>query len=168
MNKIDIVLGDWSDDGHGKSDKVTILINKTPSEMKQAYKASCKALGISFNHNDDFTGITDSSYEEQKMRHICSDYEDSTLNSYCYKILSDNCFQYISNSEVLDKLNDDGEDEDNQYLDDEDLIEILMAFITYSMTDFKWKYPEAGEKIPVFNGYWDDELNVQIGYGLYY
>jgi len=58
MNKMYLVLGDWSDDGHGKYEKVLVEVNKTIEEVQNAYKNSCKLTGISFNgSNEDFTGI---------------------------------------------------------------------------------------------------------------
>jgi len=163
MEKIDIVLGDWSDDGHGKYEKITILVNQTKAAMQLAYKDSCKALGISFNHNDDFTGIEGSSYKESKKRLVCAKYQETTISEYAFGILTGN---YDLEPEFIESI------VTNEYwLEQDDFVKLLMAFIDYSfkkqMIDFHWEYPSATEEIPVFNGFWDDELNVQLGYGLY-
>lgn len=166
MNKIDIVLGDWSDDGHGKSDKITILVNKTPQEMKLAYKASCKALGISFNHNDDFTEVKpledfSEQYNAENARQVCAEYGETQINQWVLDILKENCSQFID-KEVIEEI-----ETNDTYLNQVDFLALLMGFVSYSLPEFKWEYPEAGDVIPVFNGYRDDELNVQLGYGLY-
>ena len=33
-----LVLGDWSEDGHGRSQKILVNVNKSVSEVQQAYK----------------------------------------------------------------------------------------------------------------------------------
>ena len=42
-----LVLGDWSEDGHGKSKDFLFDCNYDVSKIRQAYKDSCKKLGIS-------------------------------------------------------------------------------------------------------------------------
>jgi hypothetical protein len=54
-NKMYLVLGDWSNDGHGKHDKYLLESNVDVSVIQQAYKDSCKLTGVSFNHNEDYT-----------------------------------------------------------------------------------------------------------------
>lgn len=46
-NQMDIVIGDWSDDGHGKSKKIRVSTNKTKLEMQDAYLAS-----LTYSHWD--------------------------------------------------------------------------------------------------------------------
>ncbi len=58
MNKMYLVLGDPSQDGHSQYDKVLFEVNKTLEEVQQAYKDSCKLTGISFNHSYDYTEKT--------------------------------------------------------------------------------------------------------------
>ena len=57
-----VTVGDWSDDGHGKTD--THLINSSLSkhEMETAYKAGAKILGIDMVAN------------------LCEEYEDGTVD----------------------------------------------------------------------------------------
>jgi len=44
MDRMYIVLGDWSDDGH--SEKVLIESNKTVSEIQDAYRSSCNLFSF--------------------------------------------------------------------------------------------------------------------------
>lgn len=52
-----LVLGDWSKDGHGYSKDVLIECNcNDVVDIQNAYKASCKKLGVQFNDDKDYTG----------------------------------------------------------------------------------------------------------------
>ena len=43
-------------------------------------------------------------------------------------------------------------------------LELLMWFIALSL-EFEWKI--INDEIPNFNGWWDKNLNIGLGYGLY-
>lgn len=150
--KINIVLGDWSDDGHGKTDKVLLEVNKTKVEMQNAYKNSCKTLGVSFNHNDDFTGIE----PQNPNRLIAVEYDDSRIPLEAFNILKENGFD-------LDFIN--YSDKDFIYIGEREFVELLMRFIRFSLPGFEWEYVK--DETEYFNGYWDSNLNIQLGYGLY-
>ena len=62
MNKILLKLGDWSDDGHGKTEDVFIQCNLTMEELQAAYKKGSKKVGV--NLSDD----------------VCCEYEDSSID----------------------------------------------------------------------------------------
>jgi hypothetical protein len=42
MNEIVFELGDWSDDGHGKSDKYKLKTNKTVEELRELHFKFCE------------------------------------------------------------------------------------------------------------------------------
>ena len=153
-HKMYMVFGDWSNDGHGKSKKILIETNIPVVDMQNAYKDSCKKLGISFNHNDDFTGI-ERDWKEKLKYHICTEYEEYTLSNEVISILKENncplVTQLVENDNMVESI--------------EVLLELLMWFIQQSLPNLKWKQVE--DNIPVFNGYWDGNLNVQIGYGMF-
>ena len=154
-NKVIVTLGDWSGDGHGHYDKYEIFVSCTLKEMQDAYKASCKLTGISFNGNDDFTGI-ERSYAASRKNHVCTDYEESGLSE-----------------EVKEKFNElncpwEELEIDEDYVDQDAFLGLLMWFISLSIPDFSWRKAEKEEITPHFNGWWNDELNVHLGYGLYY
>ena len=62
--KMYLVLGDWSDDGHGKTDKILLESNKPVEEVQEAYRNSCKLMKIDFHDHDDG---------------ICVNYEQNSL-----------------------------------------------------------------------------------------
>ena len=66
-----LVLGDWSDDGHGKTEKICLEFNKTVEEIQQAYKDSCKLTGINFHSADG----------------LCVEYEDNSVSDKYMEIL---------------------------------------------------------------------------------
>jgi hypothetical protein len=151
--KFYIVLGDWSKDGHGKSEKVLIDSNIPMEELQEAYKKSCKKTGFDFSEN------------------VCADYEDQKISQKTFDILvENNCpldkefFDYIGSSLSEPELSEDTYDE--FLFTDKSLIDTLMWFIGLSI-DKEWTWEEVGDEIPCFNGYWSDTLNVSFGYGLY-
>lgn len=156
-NRMYLVLGDWSDDGHGKTDKKLFYTNKTVAEIQYAYKASCATTGISFNHNEDFTGVTRDFREKGKHR-VVTEYEQTILSEEILKVLFERECPHLGS--IL-------EAEDNS-IDLDVFIKLWWWFTGLSLPGLKYESQEVVDPIPVINGYWDSNLNVQFGYGLYY
>lgn len=157
-----LVLGDWSGDGHGKSEKVLVESNKTVKEIQNAYKASCRLTGVSFNGNDDFTGLK-RDWKEGKKYHIATEYEQVWD-------VSDEAKQALRTAGYdVDKHFAFGMDEDEDQIEDNDVIflHIWTEFVKLSLPALIINKIPEDKSIPVINGYWDDNLNVQFGYGLY-
>jgi len=151
--KFYIVLGDWSEDGHGKSEKVLIDSNIPMEEIQEAYKKSCKKTGFDFSEN------------------VCCEYEDCKISYKTFEMLVENkcplykmLFEYIGGSLSEPDLSEDTYDE--FCFTEESLVNTLMWFIGLSV-DKEWVWKEAREDIPCFNGYWSETLNESFGYGLY-
>lgn len=158
MNKMYLVLGDWSEDGHGESNKVLVDVNKELSEVQEAYKASCKLTGISFNHNEDYTG-TNRDFSQRRKFQIASQYEDSSLSEEVMGVLLEYGFDVESLSSY--------EGGETVWLNDEDFIELWFWFVGLSLDGLMFCLVDDKDEIPCINGYWNDNLNVQFGYGLY-
>lgn len=165
MSKIKIVVGDWSGDGHGKCENVFIE-TETPIEvLQQGYKDSCKLTGISFNHNEDYTGLNlDWKHPESGDRKIAVEYESSTISKLAEKIL------FEHGIDVWDGFDKEyfGESmkEECVYIDGVNhFVELLLKFIKLSVPTFEWSIIK--DDTPVLNGWWNKELNVQFGYGLF-
>ena len=170
MNQMHFVVGDWSDDGHGKSDKVLVEVNKTVKEIQDAYKASCKLTGISFNHNEDFTGVK-REYRDQEKYLIATEWDSQCIYPEAMKILLEhNCpVKEFFEGWDQDEYNDGELEYKYLSLDPEDtFIELWFWFVKLSLPDLKFQFPTYEKKIPTINGYWDKDLNVQFGYGLYH
>jgi len=152
MNKMYLVIGDWSDDGHGKYDKLLVRVNKSVEEVQNAYKTSCLLTGISFNGNDDFTGRKRTWRSVEKYL-IATDYEQfGTLHDETKEILKEfNCPCIVDFEESASDTFPD----------------LWFWFVKLSLPDLEYEIVQEKDTTPVINGYWDKNLNVQFGYGLY-
>lgn len=64
-----MTLGDWSADGHGKTDVHNLRSNRTPEEIGRAYQEAVRRTGIKF---DDVVadGYEDRSYPQDAFRDL--------------------------------------------------------------------------------------------------
>jgi hypothetical protein len=169
MNKMYLVLGDWSDDGHGKYEKVLLKSNVDVAVIQQAYKDSCKLTGISFNINEDYTG-RNRNWEQRDEYQIATTHCGSVipnkalieLMKFGFKenFLDNDKYDFSELPEVL------ASGEDLNY--DDLFTEIWIWFVKLSLPENTiLEKADVKDKIPVINGYWNKNLNVQFGYGLY-
>ena len=156
MGKVKLTIGDWSKDGHGLSEFFVYEVNKSVSEIRQGYKDSCKKLGLQFNENKNYSGLAEH-FDYGTNLHICTEYERDLLSVEAKDILFNNGIDI------------------NEYFDEcvelEGFAELIMAFIKISVPDLIWeegsfKRSELKTIEPI-NGWWNDELNVTFGYGLF-
>lgn len=155
MYRFYIVLGDWSNDGHGKSKKILIESNFTHDKLQNAYLKSCKKTDIAFHSNN------------QAKITVCTEYEQSKLTIDIFEVLTKfNCpFNDLELDGIGDTLITENNCEDC-YFNETSYLNLLMWFISLSMpSNFTWQ--KIDDNIPNFNGYWDEKLNITIGYGLY-
>ena len=162
--KIKIPIGDWSGDGHGKVENIFIESNTPVKTLQQGYKDSCKLTGIAFNYNgsvtEDYTGLNLKwDHPEAKDRRIATEYLSATISKLAEKILLNHGIDVRAGFEDADK------DELIYFDGSEHFVKILMKFIKLSVPSFE--YSIVKEEVPVLNGYWNPNLNVQFGYGLF-
>jgi len=153
MNTMHLVLGDWSNDGHGKYEKVICRANKTIDEVRDAYKASCKLMGFSFNHNNDYTEVK-RSYTIASKYQVCTEYENNTISTKVVNLL----IQF--ECPLVDQIK-----EAHRYLDVELFTDLWWWFVGVSLPGLIYEKVEGD--VPVINGFWNNSLNCQFGYGLY-
>lgn len=168
MNKMYLVLGDWSDDGHGKHDKILLESNVSVKDIQDAYKASCKMTSISFNHNEDFTE-TDRGWKEADKYRIACEYQDGQLSKFVFDILAKHGLTKGMLKEWDNGCLDDDDFEGNGIgLYVESYVQLWIWFVKLNLpSSVIIKVVNEKNKIPCINGYWNDTLNVQFGYGLY-
>lgn len=161
MVRVKLSIGDWSKDGHNQCEYFVYEVNKSVSAIRQSYKDSCKLTGLQFNAGENYTGLTaHSTYGS--LLHICTEYTDNALSTNAKERLSNNG---IDVSKCFD------EDEEDCCIDVAAFAELILQFIKLSIPDFVWE--EAAfkkselENIEPINGWWNAELNVQFGYGLF-
>ena len=153
VNKMYLVLGDWSDDGHGKHEKVLVEVNKNVEEVQNAYKASCKLTGISFNNGEDYTE-KGRHWEDIGKYQIAVEYEEARLSKEVEEIL----VKHGCPSDILDAYKEE------PYQDT--YVSLWFWFVSLSLSDMKYKLVEDNS-VPNINGFWDKNLNAMFGYGLY-
>ena len=66
--------------------------------------------------------------------------------------------------DILPLLDDTWKEGEEVSIQSDELMKILMEFIGLSLTEFIWS--EVPRENSLF-GYWNDELNVQMGYGCF-
>lgn len=145
MMKVKLVIGDWSDDGHGKCDFVHFEVNKTQEEIIGAYKKFVKKYKIGFDRSKDVTIIL-------------ADYEDNVLSVDIVKTMQEAGVRF-------DKL--DHEIEDGEYWAcPTDAAILFMEMARTQLDGFEYKIID--DDIPCLNGFWSKNFNVSIGYGCYH
>lgn len=171
--KMYLVLGDWSKDGHNQSEKVLVETNQPVENIQQAYKDSCRLTGISFNINEDYTGIVTKredypNYDQYRAaverRRVACEYQDSSLNAYAFQQLEKHGLTRKMLGEWNNSTYDDNETEFS--LSSESFTRLWMWFVKLSLPELEYTIPK--DDIPVINGYWNKNLNAGFGYGLYY
>lgn len=78
-----LTLGDWSKDGHEQYREFLFDCNYDIHKIRQAYKDSCKKLGISFNHNSDYTEL---GLRFRDERQIWTEYEDENISEFAFNV----------------------------------------------------------------------------------
>ncbi len=84
MNTINLVLGDWSHDGHNQTDTVTISCNLTRDELQAAYERGSQKIGFNL------TREVAAHYEENKLDEECVE----ALEKFGFdtsKVVEDDC-----------------------------------------------------------------------------
>lgn len=150
LNKVKLTIGDWSQDGHNQYDIFVYNVNKNVSEIRQAYKDSCKLTGLQFNNNENYTGLSAHDTYDTPY-HICTEHESFKPSELAIDILSNFGIDYS---------------------EDRSFPQLIMQFIKLSLKDLTWEeatYKKSElENIQPINGWCNKELNVGFGYGLYY
>lgn len=163
-----VPVGDWSNDGHNQSQDFYVYCNYPAEMMRQAYKDTCKKIGLQLNHNTNYTGIDGLGY--RTWRNLLTEYEESRISEEAVEILLNHGFKF-KESELS---NDEFEYHDGQFMaissasaSTDTVFNLFMWFISYSMPeDFEWEELDLTAE-PIV-GYWCEGLNQQIGYGVFY
>lgn len=157
-----LALGDWSEDGHGISKDILVDCNcNNVVDIQNAYKESCKKLGIQFDDDKDYS---EKGYKYHDPHLIWTDYQDNDMSAIAYDILNKaGCFDGV----------DVEEDDDGRFsvvtIEGcvlEECAKVIMNFIALSMPE-NFSYQIVKEDYPYINGHWDGNLNVGFGYGLF-
>lgn len=154
-----VPVGDWSKDGHNESKDYYVMCSHTVEEMQQAYRDTCKKIGLQMHHTDNYTDIPET-VKHRSWRMLLTEYEQNEIDYEAIKILEEHGFDF----DGIDGESDE-EDEDSlatAYFDSKDVFRLFMWFISYSLENFEYEEVKAEAII----GYWG-KLNHQIGYGVF-
>jgi len=159
-----IPVGDWSKDGHNQCDTYYVEANYSAKEMRQAYKDTCKKIGLQLNHNKDYVGIEGSNGNRNNWRYLLTEYEESSISEEAVEILLEHGFEFARVDGKRDEI--DRFVIQEAYFDSEGVFDLFMWFISYSLpSDFE--YEQVKFEAEPINGWWNNDLNHQIGYGVF-
>lgn len=143
-----MIFGDWSDDGHGKTETFIIDIDATQKELVEAYKKTKEEFGF---------GVED----------VCDEYEDYTINPERTKILFDAGFSEADLDQSysdIEEIDDDG----SMWVDVGRMFDILMFMIKRQLPDLKYKV--VADNYPILLGCSNSPLtgSEHVGYGVFH
>ena len=178
VNKFKFVIGDWSDDGHSHYDEFTYISETPLIELQNAFKDACKEYGLIFDTNNNLK-------VESNFRYIFCDYEDSSISIELLEhfekigIDIDSIFGYnLKEYELFKqtrKLNhtpgwDKSYDFARLHNGLNDLSKLIIALIKLKLPNAVIEYDSIqARKAKPFNGWWiDNDMNLSLGYGLYW
>ncbi len=137
-----IAIGDWSGDGHGKSDHYTYKTNKPIEEVREAYFSAIKKLG------KDYPGT------------ICQNYEDSSVTPEVIAELKERGFTFTRH--------DDEEDDGTIYPYQDGMLELTEWFLKQGDPELKLEGCNEDQPTLYFYGYDEKDRHIgYIGYGLF-
>jgi hypothetical protein len=136
-----LVIGDWSKDGHNQSEEVLISGNKSKKEVMDSYLKTCKKLAVQLHDN---------------KGELC-DYESRILSPEAADIL------LAAGCPLKDILE---ETESNSFYcaGPAAFVPLFFWFVKKSLPDFKYELVPKHEHL---NGWWDKDYNFSLGYGLF-
>lgn len=123
MKKLKLIVGDWSADGHEKTDTIIVSINKTETELSDAYDKSHKLTGIDFSET------------------CCCDYEDHNISKAVYNSVVKHFSETTGMKwkELYSRSEDD--DYDNGVVESSEMFaELYLEFIQLSLPDLVWEF----------------------------
>jgi phosphopantothenoylcysteine synthetase/decarboxylase len=131
-------MGDWSSDGHGKTDNLVIKSNLTVAEINEAYKRGTKIVGFDF------------------CDEVAKEYEDRRLSNEHMKLLVAQGYDEKSVERV--EYDNDDDDYDGDYSLWTDSYPDIWLFIV-KLGNPNFKYEEVVDSA--------QRINIG-GYGLFY
>lgn len=137
---VKLVLGDFTDDGHGITKEIRYMSNHDADTIWDAYKESCKKTGLCFNDNN----LPDS----EGWRQMFTDFDEYDLDERAADVLRDHGI------EPADHSGNEG-----LIFTPDSAAGLIMAFIALSMPD-DWTYVLVKDRFEMIN-------KIQMGYGLF-
>lgn len=135
-----IPIGDWSDDGHGKTEDYTIVSNKPIQEVRELYFQACEKLGFTLDGHDRLSP--------------CSEYQDYQVKEETIEALINYGINISGEEEAA--WTEDG-------LTTYEMCDLVLDFIKVQDKELVLtRVPNAD--LPMFQFYGIDEKKRHIGY----
>lgn len=130
MNDIELVVGDWSKDGHNQSDNFMIKSNLNKKELEKAYKKGVKIIGFDL------------------VKEACEQYEVTYLtNDQCTK-LSNSGLSIIDNLENGDVYTPGTDSVVHIWMPDE-WVRLYLYFCKVGNPSFEYEFNENPQSIKI-------------------
>lgn len=154
-----ISIGDWSDDGHGKVQELTVKMvgeDVRNARLKKAYQEAVKATGVDLYELFEEYEKSDISFEDLKK--ICdSGYRIHTYDDYDESIQTRPIFDDIPEEWYVDG------DKNNDLISAKHM---LMYYLGYGIPGFDYKFIKP-EKDYIIGNWAKDAPLSSFGYGFY-
>lgn len=143
--KYNITLGDWSGDGHEKTETFIVKIPKkfSSSDLSSSYEKSVAEFGF-------------------KLSDIAKNYDDNEVPAKIAEKLISAGF----NADLFDTL-DEGDYKGRYFIISDEFVDLIMFMVGRHLDDFSWKLIEDSR--PSLVGGYDAiiENRSSVGYGLF-
>lgn len=120
LHMIELVVGDWSHDGHEKTKTFRVTCNKTAAKLKTAYKAGVEVCGLDLKDT------------------VAVEYEDSIL-------ATEDASKLAAAGIPVAELVDGSSDNDGFCLTTDSFAELYMRIANLGAPDLTWDYVEANQ-----------------------
>lgn len=144
-------IGDWSGDGHGKTEDFVIKSNTPIQGVREAYFSACDKIGFTLDGHDAKTP--------------CGEYEESTVPVERFEEMG--IHELDTYKEWIEEYKEDGQVED---IDTSEFAQMVLDFIMIHNPEVELNIVPA-EEMPTFQWYGHDEKKRHIGffgYGLFW
>lgn len=154
-----LTIGDWSCDGHSLYRQYAIKTSETLENLREAYFKSCQQSRIKF-HDGKEGDIAGANYVV-----VCTEANDGELSKEAEERFK--AFGINVDDEKYQRSMWYGS---NRFEDIENFAYLVMDFIKQSLPTMEYEFVEMSlgdlEKLPSFNGFWQQGFNLGFGYGL--
>ena len=158
------VVGDWSNDGHGKSTILTFKCTHPEHEIHRLYLQAAEKSGIWMHEDLEYGDMSD-------RIALFQDYEDNILTHEHITRLQDLGVDMQKMAEIVSKLDvAEYEDDDRMNVSYYGTPEIVLEiFLTMTKTqDQEFSYQIIQDYIKPINGFWHKTFNHSFGYGVFH
>lgn len=159
MHTFTVPIGDWSGDGHELNEKFIVQCSHTPDACREAYIKSCELTGYQFHDHSPYTHPYDQNGPCTKGFPLFTEFEDNAIPKDAAASLKAFGLDLVELLDVAPNA--------DVYVSPEECLTILMAFIGLTIHDYKTFEWKTIKSPPCLFGYWNKDLNIQIGYGLF-